>query len=174
MTRLKFDRRACRNVALLILSAALVVVSFAAFGLRINFTSSHVNVGLWRAVPVSAGTELQIGDVIAYDKDEFFEMMPGVREDRMIFLARRVVKKIAALPGAFIERSGGAIAIDGALYREARISDESWVKINYPLVVPEGTVWLMADKLDSYDSRYHGPFPANLVKEKLTPVLVRQ
>jgi type IV secretory pathway protease TraF len=172
MTRPKFDGRACRNAALLILAAALMLVSFRASGLRINISPSHVNVGLWRAAPVRAGGELEIGDIIAYDKDEFYEAVPRAREDRMIFRAPRVIKKIAALPGAFIERSGSAIAIDGVLYREARISDESWVKVNYPLVVPEGTVWLMADTLDSYDSRYHGPFPAGLVKEKLTPVLV--
>ena len=118
------------------------------------------------------GDELEIGDVIAYDKDEFYEAVPRAREDRMIFRAPRVIKQIAALPGAFIERSGGAIAIDGVLYGKACISDESWVKVNYPLVVPDGTVWLMADTLDSYDSRYHGPFPAGLVKEKLTPVLI--
>jgi type IV secretory pathway protease TraF len=172
MTRPKFDRRACRNAALLILPAALAVVLFRASGLRINISPSHVNVGLWRAMPIRAGGELEIGDIIAYDKDEFYEAVPRAREDRMIFNASRVIKKIAALPGAFIERSGGAIAIDGVLYREARISDESWVKVNYPLVVPDGTVWLMADTLDSYDSRYHGPLPAGLVKEKLTPVLV--
>jgi type IV secretory pathway protease TraF len=169
---LKFDRRACRNTALLILPAALMVMLFRSFGLRINISPSHVKVGLWRTMPMRAGGELKIGDVIAYDKDEFYETVPRVREDRMIFRSRQVIKKIAALPGAFIERSGGAIAIDGALYREARISDESWVKVNYPLVVPDGTVWLMADTLDSYDSRYHGPFPEGLVKEKLTPVFV--
>lgn len=172
MTRLKFDRRACRNAALLILSAAMVVMLFRASGLRINISPSHVNVGLWRAAPVTAGDELKIGDVIAYDKEKFYEAVPGAREDRMIFRAPRVIKQIAALPGAFIERSGGAIAIDGMLYGEARISDESWVKVNYPLVVPDGTVWLMADTLDSYDSRYHGPLPECLVKEKLTPVFM--
>jgi type IV secretory pathway protease TraF len=39
-------------------------------------------------------------------------------------------------------------------------------------VVPEGTVWLMADVATAYDSRYHGPLPARLVKEKNVPLWV--
>jgi type IV secretory pathway protease TraF len=167
--RPRFDGRACRRVAALAACFAAPVAIFYAAGLRINFTPSHVPAGIWRARPAD---KLQTGDVIAYDKDEFYAAVPEAAEERMKFAAPRVIKKIAALPGAFVERSGDAVAIDGVLYPEARIADETWRKVDYPLVVPEGTVWLMADAFNSYDSRYHGPRPSRLVKEKLSPVWI--
>ncbi|MDR3354213.1 MAG: S26 family signal peptidase [Synergistaceae bacterium] len=39
-------------------------------------------------------------------------------------------------------------------------------------MVQRGSVWLMADSPNAYDSRYHGPIPVSLIREKLKPVWV--
>ena len=167
--KFKFDPRAARNVAILVLLAVGAAALFFALDLRINLSPSHVQSGIYRARPA---VSVVVGDVVAYDKDEFYDLCPRIREDRMEFKAHVVIKCVAAMSGALIELSGDAVAIDGALYPEARILDDSWRKVEYPLVVPEGTVWLMADTGNSYDSRYHGPLPMQLIREKLQPILV--
>jgi type IV secretory pathway protease TraF len=166
---MRADRKTAWKVALLAACLMSPAAIFRAMDLRINLTASHVPAGIWMANPPD---DLKVGDVVDYHRDEFYAAKPEIREDRMVFLAPVVIKRIAALPGAIIERSGDALAIDGAPYPRARIGDESWRKVDYPLTVPDGHVWLMADSAAAYDSRYHGPLPARLVREKLTPVFV--
>jgi type IV secretory pathway protease TraF len=113
-----------------------------------------------------------VGDTIAYDIDEFYALCPQVREERMNFIAPRILKTVAGLPGALIEMSGDIVTINGTAYPRARVAGGSWRKVEYPLVVPEGTVWLMANSETAYDSRYHGPLPENIIKEKMVPILV--
>jgi len=165
----KFDPRAARNVAVLVFVPVVVVALFSAFNLRINYSASHVNVGIWKAFPP---VPVNVGDVVTYDKDEFFAACPQIREDRMKFRSPVVIKRVAATAGALVELSGDLVVVNGRLYPEARIIDDSWRKVEYPLLVPLGTVWLMADSKYAYDSRYHGPLPIFLVREKLEPVLV--
>ncbi|MDR3280495.1 MAG: S26 family signal peptidase [Synergistaceae bacterium] len=166
---MRVDRKSARKVALLAVCVMSPVAVFSVMDLRINLTASHVPAGIWMAHPPD---ELEVGDVIDYDKDEFYAARPEVSEDRMIFAVPVVIKRVGALPGAVVARSGDALTIDGTLYSESRIGDESWRKVDYPLVVPDGCVWLMANSATAYDSRYHGPVPVNLIREKLTPVLV--
>ncbi|MCL2009887.1 MAG: S26 family signal peptidase [Synergistaceae bacterium] len=166
---MKFDPRAARNVALLLFVPGSVFALFFALNLRINLSASHVGVGIWRAFPAAS---IDVGDVVAYDKDEFYAAYPHVREDRMKLPSPVLIKRVAAMPGALIELSGDFVIINGAYWAEARILDDSWRKVEYPLMVPEGTVWLMADVRGAYDSRYHGPVPLRLTRKKLKPILV--
>jgi type IV secretory pathway protease TraF len=167
---MKFDRKNLVNVTSILVFAAPLIAEFGVLDLRINITSSHVPVGIWRAFPPE---KIDAGDVIRYNVSEFYAAMPQVREERMHFRSDRILKRVAALPGSLIEMSGDAVAIDGWEYPNAFVvSDRSWIKVEYPLVVPEGAVWLMADVRDAYDSRYHGPVPVKLIKEKCEPVIV--
>ncbi|MDR1650968.1 MAG: S26 family signal peptidase [Synergistaceae bacterium] len=166
---MKADRKTAWKVALLAACLMTPVAVFTAMDLRINLTASHVPTGIWMTRPPDA---LKVGDIICYNKDEFYAARPEIGEERMSFVSPVVIKRVAALPGAIIARSGDALAIDGVPYPKARIGDESWRKVDYPLTVPDGHVWLMADSAAAYDSRYHGPLPMGLVREKLTPVLV--
>jgi type IV secretory pathway protease TraF len=167
---MRFDRKNLINVTSMLVSYAALIVLFGVLGLRINLTSSHVPVGIWRAVPPE---KIDVGDVIRYNVSEFYAAVPQIREERMHFRSDRILKRVAALPGSLIEMSGDAVAIDGGEYPNALVmSDRSWVKVEYPLVVPEGAVWLMADVQGAYDSRYHGPVPIKLIKERCEPVVV--
>ena len=154
---------------MLILVPLVIMLIFYALNLRINSSASHVEVGIWRAFPP---VSVDVGDIVAYDKDEFYSLCPDIYENRMKFRTPGVIKRVAATSGAWIELSGDLVMVDGHLYTEARIYDDSWRKVEYPLQVPEGTVWLMANSKGAYDSRYHGPMPLSLIHAKLKPVLV--
>jgi type IV secretory pathway protease TraF len=167
----KVDKKALRNVTALAVCAGAVVALFWSLGLRINLTSSHVPIGLWRAYPV-ASVDIRAGDVITYDIREFYAAEPRIADERMSFEVPRIMKKVAALPGALIELSGDRMVVDGKEYSRTRLARKSWRRVDYPLVVPEGTVWLMADVFTAYDSRYHGPLPVRLVKEKNEPLWI--
>jgi type IV secretory pathway protease TraF len=167
MTRIRINRKELGRVTLLLFCAGGLVALFPLFGLRINTSSSHVPVGIWRAYPAGS---IGVGDVVTYDVHDFFRAVPRVREERLVFRTPRFLKRVAALPGALIERSGDLVLIDKTAH--AKIADESWCKVDYPLVVPKGTVWIMADSERAWDSRYHGPLPVALVREKNKPLLV--
>jgi type IV secretory pathway protease TraF len=165
----KVDKKGLRAVVLLVGAAAVFIGSFQLFGLRINLTASHVSAGLWHVVPA---VEIAIGDVVTYDIEELYELRPDLRETRMVFPSNILMKKVAALPGAVVEISGDAVAVDGVLFPDAIFADDSWRKVKYPLIVPRGEVWIMANSRAAYDSRYHGPVPLRLIKEKAEPVLL--
>jgi type IV secretory pathway protease TraF len=166
---MRVNKRELKNVAGLVFCAVGLAALFFLLRLRINVSSSHVPAGIWRAHPVDA---IDVGDVVTYDVRDFYRASPRIHETRLRFATPRIIKRVAALPGALIERSGDAVSIDGKEYPRAKIVDESWCAVDYPLVVPEGSVWLMADAERAWDSRYHGPLPADLIREKNTPVLV--
>jgi type IV secretory pathway protease TraF len=169
---LKADKKALRNVTALVVCAGASVALFLSLGLRFNLTSSHAPVGFWRACPVTSVEAVRAGDVITYDIREFYAAEPRIADGRMSFAAPHIMKRVAALPGALIELSGDALVVNGKEYSRTRLAKESWRKVTYPLVVPEGTVWLMDDVPAAYDSRYHGPLPLRLVKEKNEPLWV--
>jgi type IV secretory pathway protease TraF len=166
---MKVNKRELRNVTTLVLCVGGFLALFPILELRVNLTSSHVPVGFWRAYPVDS---IDVGDVIAYDVNAFRLAEPDMYEERLRFSTPKFLKRVAALPGAWIERSGDLVLIDGKEYSRARIVNDSWCHVKYPLVVPEGSVWLMADAERAWDSRYHGPLPINLVREKNKAVLV--
>ncbi|MDR3354212.1 MAG: hypothetical protein LBO21_04185 [Synergistaceae bacterium] len=120
--RQKFDSKALGIVSLMLAVSGGLVCAAYATGIRINLSSSHVGAGIWRAVRVD---NIAVGDVIGYNKDEFYARMPAVSEDRMIFKAPMVIKKVAALAGAVIELSGDAVVIDGVMHPNARIYDDT-------------------------------------------------
>jgi type IV secretory pathway protease TraF len=166
---MKIDVTGLRNLALILFCAALVIAAFPVFGLRINITSSHVPVGLWRSYSAAA---IEVGDVVVYDIYDLFLKNPQIYEDGMTFESSRIMKIVAALSGAMIERSGDEVIVDGTRYPDARILKKSWCNVEYPMIVPDGSVWLMADVLRAFDSRYHGPVPVSLIREKVRPILV--
>ncbi|MDR1020227.1 MAG: S26 family signal peptidase [Synergistaceae bacterium] len=166
---MKIDVTGLRNLTLILICVALAVAAFPVFDLRINITSSHVPVGLWRSYPATA---IEAGDVVVYDIYDLFLENPQIYADGMTFESSRIIKIVAALPGAMIERSGDEVIVDGTRYPSARILKKSWCNVEYPMIVPDGSVWLMADVSSAFDSRYHGPVPAGLIREKVSPVLV--
>jgi type IV secretory pathway protease TraF len=165
---MKIHRKNLEGVAFAVAFITSIGVFINAYGVRINLTDSHVSKGLWKAVTADT---IKVGDVIVFDIREFYKANPSLQDSRIRFVSPFLMKRVAAVAGSIIERSGDVVVIDGVEFRQSKIQDDSWLKTSYPLKVPVNTVWIMADKEFSYDSRYHGPLSLDLVREKAIPLL---
>jgi signal peptidase I len=122
--------------------------------------------------------ELLIADVKAWNRREpergdlVIHRLPGEPE-------RMFIKRVIALPGETIEIRDKRVFVDGepiddpwATHLDGRTHSDSRFYSEMvrrrdqfgPLVVPEGTVFLLGDNRDySEDSRYHGPIDRSLL-----------
>lgn len=94
--------------------------------------------------------DLHIGDTVVIDK----AVIPDNTWD--------LVKDVGALPGDAITRQGSAVYRNGVEIPLSTIlaADSNGVElqcINYPVIVPEGHIWLSSRHARGYDSRYFGP-----------------
>jgi type IV secretory pathway protease TraF len=169
MPRLRKRRLAV--VLSLITPAVIVCAIFEKMNLRINISGSHVPVGIYRAYPVD---ELRTGDIIIFNINDLYSYDNGLYDEKVKTLSPRHIKIIAALAGTKIERSGDIVIVGGKPFENALIVRDEIRKAEYPVVVRDSHIWLMADKAYSYDSRYYGDVPAEIIKEKVLPVLTKK
>lgn len=96
--------------------------------------------------------------------------------DERGYLPRGVplIKRVLALPGTEVCRSGDVITVGGAFQGQARAHDRRgralpvWQGCQ---VIPEGLIFLMNPAApDSLDGRYFGPLPASAVTARLIPL----
>jgi signal peptidase I len=80
--------------------------------------------------------------------------------------ARVLIKRCIATGGQTVDLINGRVAVDGIVLNEPYVNGRESVpltpmaeiSIEYPYVVPEGSIWVMGDnRTDSSDSRYFGP-----------------
>jgi type IV secretory pathway protease TraF len=169
MIKLTVNKKNLPKVLCIFGFSVLIFVVFEGFSLRINLSASHVPVGIWRAYPA---TNIKTGDIITFNINDLYKINGELQDSRVTFMSPRHIKIVAGEHGAYIERSGDKVIVDGTLYDDAQISNEQFCKIKYPLVVRENHVWLMANSAYSYDSRYYGDIPIGIIKEKNRPLLV--
>jgi conjugative transfer signal peptidase TraF len=80
-----------------------------------------------------------------------------------------VVKRLVAGPGARVAYEGQLVTVGGeplpasSLRQLDRAGRPLPVSARYPYTVAQGSVLLLADHPDSYDGRYFGPVPEELV-----------
>lgn len=133
--------------------------------------SESAPIGLYR---VERGADIRTGDLVA--------IRPPA--DIGNFLARRhylpaglpLLKRVAALPGARVCRSGVFVTIDGAGVARALPRDQA----GRPLPVWHGCrtvdgqqVFLINAPPQSLDSRYFGPLPTSGLIGIVRPILIR-
>ncbi len=80
-----------------------------------------------------------------------------------------LIKRVIAVGGQSLDLQDGKVVVDGVALDEPYTHGEQSFPLSttlngqdmsYPLVVPEGYVWVMGDNRDnSADSRYFGPIP---------------
>ncbi len=123
-----------------------ILVNKFIYGIRAPFTNKSI-------IPIS---EPGRGDVIVFQYP--------------LDKTKDYIKRVIGLPGDEIRITGRQIFINGRLFdADFGIYDENSGRGNNlgPIVVPEGSLFVMGDNRDhSYDSRYWGFLPLDLVKGK--------
>lgn len=133
--------------------------------------SASAPVGLYR---IDVGARPRLGDLVAIDPPPAL----AAYLSRRGYLPRGVplLKRIAALPGALVCRSGDFVTIDGAGVARALARDGA----GRPLPVWRGCrivgaqeLFLISAARGSLDGRYFGPIPASGLIGTAHPVLTR-
>jgi conjugative transfer signal peptidase TraF len=152
-------------------SVGAVVLAGAAFcaGLRVNRTSSFP-VGFYRLT----GGDWHKGDLVLVDVpvDRPVFQMAKTRGYLFGSLDRSgvvpILKRVVAVHGDFVEVAR-AVRVNGIELANSVVQSEDSAGRPMPVVsggvVPDGQVWLMSDEnRRSFDSRYFGPVPAELIR----------
>lgn len=145
-------RQLCRFFVPLVCLLIAVGVLYA-FGVRVNVSSS-LPCGVWQIG--LADNVLHIGDSVVIDKSVISNN------------TKSLVKDIGAIPGDVMTREGNVVYRNGtkmplSVIHAADSGGKGIHCIKYPVVVPEGHVWLSSRHERGYDSRYFGPVPARAV-----------
>lgn len=149
-----------------------VLVSGQRAPLLIYNATASAPIGLYRVSPPRLPS---LGDLVLVRTPK------TVRE----FAARRhylpaeipLVKRVAARAGNLVCATGATIAIDGSIVAERRSTDgqgralPSWTGCR--VLADDEIFLLMADKPDSFDSRYFGPVHLDAVIGELAPLWLR-
>lgn len=111
-------------------------------------------------VSAHLGDTPEIGDIVVFRN-------PVAASDHEI-----LVKRVVARGGQTVDLIDGRVYVDGIAVEEPYVVGESLplptqapgVSIDYPYVVPDGTLWMMGDNREnSSDSRYFGAVPTGNV-----------
>ncbi|ALR20937.1 S26 family signal peptidase [Sphingobium baderi] len=158
------------------LSAAAVAVSFIAISMWIDppprliwNASPSVPIGFYQ---VRIGYPVSRGDLAVVMPPP--DMARFLDKGGYLPLGLPLLKRVAALPGQTVCRTGDMISIDGDAVALARNTD----RLGRILPVWSGCRTLAADQLfflnadreDSLDGRYFGPLPATTVTGRATPM----
>lgn len=159
MCQWRLPDRATAKKRLIVIFSPLAVILCAILilhvtGIRINISPS-LPVGVWRVVKIHPEL-LEVGDSVMIDK----VAIPGA--------SRHLLKDIAAMSGDAISSDGVYVYRNGlkiplSKIHKADSKGSAVAQVNYPLIVPERSVWLSSRHNQGYDSRYFGPIPNSAV-----------
>lgn len=161
-----------RSIVIAMLAGIALVgaPALSAHGPRLMWNASaSVPIGLYHIAPAGP---IEVTDLVAVLPPEPIADFLAERG----YLARNVplIKRVLALPGTTVCRSGTTIIAYDHAYGEARERDTlgrylpSWQGCRQ---LGDGEVFLMNwDVADSFDGRYFGPLPVSAIVARLVPV----
>lgn len=172
---MNFNKRNFQNIIYITLTIgaiySLIFWLLSRNNLVINWTPSHVPVGLYQIVDTPKSFNA-IGDIILFSIDELYHVYPELTDTQSKTVSRTFIKIVGAVTGDHISKIDNKVAVNGKILNNAVIhsnydNGEPRCKIQYPLVVPDGHVWLITDTEFSFDSRYYGPVPEKIISAKV-------
>lgn len=173
---MRVNKRNLRNIIyiLLVFGAVYTMVYWFLLNNKIilNWTPSHVPVGLYRIIDTEEKTYV-VGDIVLFNIDELYKQDPKLIDMQSVFVSRTFIKIVGAIAGDKMSRSDdGKVTINGETLQNAVIhtnydNGELRCKIQYPLTIPDEHVWLVADREFSFDSRYFGSVPNEIIFAKV-------
>jgi conjugative transfer signal peptidase TraF len=159
--------------------AAFIGYVITALHLRFNVTSSMA-VGIYRLVPLpknGARRGMLVAACAPPDAAQLGRRRGYLASGPCASDTEPLLKVVVAAAGDEIALSGAGVAVNGCLLPNSlplshdaagrRLS--SWPYKQFPLT--QGLVWLYADNVRSWDSRYWGPVPVADILAKVVPVL---
>ncbi|WP_449043486.1 S26 family signal peptidase [Paracoccus versutus] len=131
--------------------------------------SASLPIGLYRLEPPTA---LALGDLVAVTPPEPLAQFVTARG--YVGPGVPLLKRVTALPGTRVCRSGSTITVHGQPVGKARVRD----RIGRPLPTWQGCQVVGADQVflmnreaeDSLDGRYFGPLPLGSVTARVVPL----
>lgn len=171
-------RLAIRTIAGCILVLGGSATVFELGGYRINTTPSFP-LGLWQIEPMPHG--VAVGDTVFICPPPNDPLMKSGRDRGYLHRGALcpggfapLIKTIVATAGQKVMVSGGQVFVDGVrLLRSAilaRDGEGRAMRAYSGGIVPPGFVFIHADFVASYDSRYFGPIPAKGILGLAEPV----
>jgi len=165
--------RAIGAAALFFLALIIVGGIGYAAGLRVN-TSSSIPRGLW--IEITPGKIVR-GDIVVAclppDQIQRRYLGAGFCETGL----EPVVKLVVAVAGDAVEVTDDGVSVNGYLLPNSSPmrrdgAGRPLLRATGFSIVPPGSVWLVVERPDSFDSRYIGPVPVDYIKGTATPLAV--
>jgi conjugative transfer signal peptidase TraF len=160
----------CTTIFTAIIAAVLLLSTIGEVSPRYIWNASNsVPLGLYRLQSV---TKLTVTDLVAVRPPDVLAAF--LDRNGYLPIGVPMLKRVVALPGQTVCRSGLAITVDNIDVGQARERDgrgrplPSWQGCR---VVADGDIFVMnRQSADSLDSRYFGPLPASAVIGRVAPV----
>lgn len=169
------SRRALRTTLILCTPFFLAYTTFRLFGIRINITASLAR-GFYIVSQSPSANLVEFcpeGEAASISLERGYRTPGGSCSDG----GTPLLKPIAAVPGDRVEVTSHGIQVNGKLIPNsaAHLNDHRgrplrpWPNGKY--IVPTGSLWVISDFNSwSFDSRYFGPIPSMLVRDRLRPL----
>lgn len=160
----------CTTISATTIATFLLLSTIGGISPRYIWNASNsVPVGLYRLQFV---TTLAVTDLVAIHPPDLLAAFLDL--NGYLPIGVPMLKRVLALPGQTVCRSGLAITVDGINVGQARERDgrgrplPSWQGCR---VIANGDIFVMNwQSADSLDSRYFGPLPASAVLGRVEPV----
>jgi conjugative transfer signal peptidase TraF len=169
------------SVRIFVYAALIVFIGYVIVSLHLRFNvTSSMAVGIYRLVPLPKNG-VRRGMLVAAcappDAAELGRRRGYLASGPCVSDTESLLKVIVAGAGDEIGLSAAGVVVNGCLlphsrpllYDAAERRLSSWPYKQFTL--PHGQLWLYADNVRSWDSRYWGPVPVADIRAKAVPVL---